>query len=196
MFMLGSLRLFLCGLFAVVGVAAHSAELSVLRVDFDLVRQEGARDPWYEVAIAVSVERGEERADANPRFADAVSVSLALATEVNREAGVGYEFYSARAEYPTLEVGQHVVRFYLPPELVKRDRVKGEPFAYEIEVISPEGVEASLVSRNLERSSALQSFHSQLDMHSATSSALRLQSGTPFAWTYPRDTPNAQLSGR
>ncbi len=194
--MLGSLRLILCGFLAAVGVAVHSAELSVLRVDFDLVRQEGVRDPWYEVAIAISVVRGDERADDNPRFADDVSVSLALATEVNRDAGVGYEFYSARAEYPTLEVGQHVVRFYLPPELVKRDRVKGEPFAYEIEVISPEGVEASLVSRNLEQARALQSFHSQLDMHSTTSSALRPQSGTPFAWAYPRDTPNARLSER
>lgn len=187
--MLGSERLLL-GLLAWATVSALSAsEVEVLRVDFDLVNQEGARDPWYQIAVAISVEEGKNAAEGNPRFADDITVSLALATEVSRSRELAYEFYTAKSEYPTLEVGQHVVRFYLSPEIVKRDRVRGEPFAYEIEILSPEGLEFSLVSRILERPNALQSFRSQVASNSTGSRVLRQQFETPFAWFYPRDTP-------
>ncbi len=191
--MLGSFRLLLVGFLLWAGALVESAELEVLRIDFDLVAQDGSRDSWYEVAIVVSVEKGEQRSGVNPRFADDITVSLAMATEVNRARATAYEFYASQIEYPTLEVGQHVVRFYLPPEIVKRDRVRGEPFAYEIEVISGDRLDTSLVSRNLQRPSALQRFHSQVVANASASSEMRPQHRTPFAWSYPKDTPNPRL---
>ncbi|MDQ8180037.1 hypothetical protein [Pelagicoccus sp. SDUM812005] len=191
--MLAPTRLLLGFVLLAVAARSQAAELEILRVDFDLVEQEGARDPWYEIAVAVSVEEGDRGNGANPRFADEVAVSLALATEVNRGGGRSFEFYAARVEYPTLEVGQHVVRFYLPPEIVKRDRVRGEPFGYEIEILSPAGLEDSLVSPNLERPEALQSFRSEAASRSEESREMRLQFETPFAWMYPRDTPSPRL---
>ncbi len=191
--MLGFRRfLFVWLVFAGTG-ATGASELEVLRVDFDLVKQEGAPDPWYEIAIAVSVEQGEAKPGANPRFADDITVSIALATEVNRDRGRVYEFYASRVEYPALEVGQHLIRFYLPPEIVKRDRVRGEPFAYEIEILSPDGLGYSLVSRNLQAPAALQRFHSQLAANKSAGSAFVPQHKTPFAWLYPRDTPNPRF---
>lgn len=191
--MLGSFRLLLVGYLLSAGALLESADLEVVRIDFELVNQDGARDPWYEVAIVVSVETGDRLAGANPRFANDIAVSLALATEVNRERGTAYEFYATQIEFPTLEVGQHVVRFYLPPEIVKRDRVRGEPFAFEVEVISGDQLETSLVSRNLQRPNALQRFHSQVVANASASSEMRPQYRTPFAWSYPRDTPNPRL---
>jgi hypothetical protein len=187
--MLGSIRLLLGSLAVVWGGLVEASQLEIGRIDFDLVEQEGARDPWYQIAIAVTVERGGDGPSAHPRFADDITVSLALATQVDRSDGRSYTFYAAKAEYPSLEVGQHWVRFYLPPEIVKRDRVRGEPFAFEVEVLTPEGLEASLVSRAIQSPSALQSFRSRAAESSARAGSLRSQSQTPFAWAYPRDTP-------
>ncbi|MDQ8185521.1 hypothetical protein [Pelagicoccus sp. SDUM812002] len=194
--MFGIPRSLLVALVLALGSPGFASEIGVVRVDFELVNQEGGREPWYEIAVVVSVEEGESDPDANPRFADDVTVSVALAAEVNRGRGRGYEFYANRMEYPALEVGQHAVRFFLPPEIVKRDRVRGEPFAYEIEVFSAEGLEFSLVSNNLDNPAALQSFHSQLAASKSDSSVLLPQYQTPFAWAYPRDTPTARQPSR
>ncbi|MBD5780586.1 hypothetical protein IEN85_13880 [Pelagicoccus sp. NFK12] len=194
--MLESLRILLASLALLGGTAAIASEVEIVRVDFDLEQQDGARDPWYAISVVLSVAEGERGAEGNPRFADDITVSLALATEVNRGSGRAYEFYAAKADYPSLEVGQHVARFYLPPEIVKRDRVRGEPFAYEIELLSREGLKFALVSPNLERPGALQSFRSKVAAGAAGSSELRLQHQTPFAWLYPRNTPNPRLGSQ
>lgn len=191
--MLGFIRLVLLGFLSLIGIVIESAEFEVLRVDFELVRQDGASDPWYEVVVVVSVEKGESIRGANPCFADDVTVSLAFATDVSRGGGKSYEFYAYDLEYPTLEVGQHAVRFYLPPELVKRDRVRGEPFAYEIEVLSKEEPEVSMVSRNLQSVASLQSFRDQVVANASVPSELLPQYRTPFAWSYAGDTPNPRL---
>lgn len=171
--------------------AAFASELEVLSIDFDLVDQPGTNQSWYEIAVKLSVKKGEPADEGNPRFADEVGVALSFATESSRRDGSSYGFYSARAEYPTLEVGQHVVRFYLAPELVKRDRIKGEPFAFEVRVESGGELATSLLSRNLSQGGALETYRSK--MAAGDSGDLRLAFDTPFAWSYPRDTPNARV---
>lgn len=194
--MLVPIRLLFGALALTGGSLLVASEVQIAKVDFDLVTAEGGRDPWYEIVVEVSVEEGEDATDGHPRFADAITVSLALATEVNRGGGRSYTFYSARVEYPALEVGQQLARFYLPPEIVKRDRVRGEPFAFEIELLSPEGPQASLVSRNLETPGALRAFRSQVAASGAGLGVLRHQYQTPFAWSYPRETPTPGLESQ
>ncbi|MBC2605251.1 hypothetical protein [Pelagicoccus albus] len=164
-----------------------ATEAQVQKVQFDLVEERGAPDPWFEVAATFNIKEGEE---GNPRFANEVVVSFSFAVrEKGRERD--FRFYSAEAIYPTLEVGRHVARFYLIPELTNRDEVKGEPFAFEI-VLSAKGhVLERFVSPNLETVEALRSFRSRLEAE--RSSGFRLQIDTPFAWYYPRDTPHPEL---
>lgn len=190
--MLGSIRLLLAAFVFVPAAFAQDAELEILKVDFGLVDQAGASDPWFEIAVAISVERGDGEAGANPRFADNIDVSLSLATQSEQGGGSRFAFYSATAEYPTLEVGRHMIRFYLPPELVKRDRVRGEPFGFEAQVRSGESILSAIVSRKLEAASALESFRARI-ASSAEEGLLRLQNETPFGLASPRDTPNPRL---
>ncbi|MBK1876312.1 hypothetical protein [Pelagicoccus mobilis] len=169
---------------------ARAAEVELVKLDFDLVEAPGGRDPWYQIALTLSVERGERASGANPRFMDDLEVRFSFATSAETQAGLRYRFYSAAAEYPTLEVGRHVVRYYLPPELVKRDRVRGEPFAFVAEVLAGEDVVESVLSDNLKDRSNLANFRERL--RSGENSVLRLQDETPFAWSSPRDTPVAK----
>lgn len=169
---------------------ANGAEIEILKVDFSLVDVAGG-DPWYEISIAISIERGDEGPSVNPRFADDIKVSLALATQSDRSSRSVYDFYSATADYPTLEVGRHTARFYLLPELVKRDRVRGEPYAFEIFVSQDEENLAQLRSRNLEQQARLEAFRAKLD--DSDSGILRPQAESPFSSSYLRDTPTSRM---
>lgn len=167
-----------------------AAEIEIVKLDFDQVEQPGGRDPWYQISVTFNVERGDREPHSNPRFADEVSVELAFATESDRGGGTHYAFYSATAEFPTLEVGRHVTRFYLPPELVKRDRVRGEPHAYLVEIASGAETAASILSANLRGEGRLTSFMDRAANEG--SDVLRLQEESPFAWINPRGTPVAK----
>lgn len=191
--MLGRLLLFL-GL-AGISIAATGVctELVVQRVEFNLVEQAGARDPWFEIAVTVNVERGDAES-ANPRFTREIAVMLDLATETEARGTARYEFYAATAEYPTLEVGRCVIRYYLPPEIVKRDRLRGEPFAWQVFVFEEDEELAALTSNSLGTGGALASYRSRLAREAGRSEGiLRLQSETPFRDFNARDTPNVKL---
>lgn len=191
--MRGRFFLFFCLVGISLSASGFCSEIVVQRVEFNLVEQAGARDPWYEIAVTLNVERGDPEST-NPRFSDEVMLSLDFATETEARGMTGYEFYAATAVYPTLEVGRKVARFYLPPEIAKRDRLRGEPFAWRVFVRERGEELASLTSQSLDSDSALASYQSRLTAEvSATEGVLRMQVETPFRFASPRDTPNARL---
>lgn len=116
--MLGLLILALGG---VAHLSGQTAEVSVRGVEFQRVRDAGG-DEWWEASVELAVEG---RGGGAGRFADRVRVGLNLAFQRPAE-GRPLEFYRAAVTAPTLEAGRRQFRFYLPPALVRRDRITGD----------------------------------------------------------------------
>jgi len=110
--------------------------LEVGDVKFGTVRASSG-DTWMEVLVEVSARPGGKAAAGD--FLDQVRVTLNLATEFGEGAVKKMNLYRASVEAVALEGGaKSVFRFYLPPEVVKRDRLTsgeaGKYFLIEFEV--------------------------------------------------------------
>lgn len=177
---------------------AWAAEVSVYQVDFRLVDQPGRGDSWYRVEVGLDVGHGGPPAERNSRFVDRVKVEAALSFETERADGRGFDFYSSEVSFPALAVGRHVARFYLPPEIVERDRLRGEPFAFEIAVSDAGGSDARLASRNLGEAAAVERFRSLARESSPVNEGILLpQHLTPFWLSEPDNSPSpVRVQGR
>lgn len=80
--------------------------------------------PWLEIAVQVEAHGG-----GGDRYLEQVGLWLYLATERPGQAE-GFRYYRSEVRLVALEVDTPVtVRFYLPPEIVRRDRLTREPAA-------------------------------------------------------------------
>ena len=128
------LTLLLC---AVHGEAifAQGDPVEVSDVEFRYENLAGATDDWVEIAIEIE-GGGNAAADGeNHRFSSDIRVALGLGYQLSRSSVGRFRFFQAEAVVVTLEQGnKRTVYFYLPPEVVKRDRLPKEPFAYLVEL--------------------------------------------------------------
>lgn len=108
-------------------------EVSVRGVQFDYPRVDGQQGTAMETEIELDV-RGSGAAGRNPRFVDNVRVALMLAVQGRGRTGAEFQYYYAEAEAVTLETGTRAMRFYLPPEIVKRDGLSGDAYAFFVEL--------------------------------------------------------------
>ncbi len=70
-----------------------------------------------------------------PRFNDNITVILSLGYEVAAGGGKTFRFFRSEVVVAALEQGRRTkVFFYLPPEIVKRDRLSVRPYAYLVEL--------------------------------------------------------------
>ena len=111
-----------------LGVAAQTAqmrkggaEVSVRAVEFQRVRDAGGNE-WWEATVVVNVDG---RGRGMGRFADRVKVGFNVAFQRPIE-GRPWEFYRAAVVAPSLEAGRQAFRFYLPPTIVRRDRLTND----------------------------------------------------------------------
>lgn len=120
--------------------AAGSAEggdhIEVTGVKFAAARS-SLGDTWQEVEVDVVARPGGRAVMGE--FVDNVRVILSIGYESGDGAAKKWSFYRASAEAVGLEGGaKSVFRFYLPPEVLKRDRVPsgdaGKQFVVEFEV--------------------------------------------------------------
>ena len=113
-----------CALFA---TAQAQEVVEVTTVKFTNVRAPtGSNGTWLETDITLNVRP----VPGNPsQMVSRVRVSLLLGFELPAPTGGErrLEHYRADAECVALEPGRANVRFYLPPELVKRDQLHGDP---------------------------------------------------------------------
>lgn len=119
---------FLACLLAAPGVVSGQGEapVEVRRVQF-----QSERDDWLRVSIALRGNRNLAPDARNDRFTDRVKVRCVLAYE--REDG--FDFYRSELELVAIEQNAtEEVSFLLPGILVKRDRLRGEPFAWLVEL--------------------------------------------------------------
>ena len=106
------------------------AEVEVASVKFNNVRQSNDAG-WTETVIELTAKPSPK----NGRFTGRVKVSLNLGVEASPLGGQKQvKFYKASAELVTLETGKSEVRFYLPPEITKRDMLRGDAKFYFVEL--------------------------------------------------------------
>jgi hypothetical protein len=125
-------------------------------------------------------------------------VRVALAMEFELPAAAGSErrteFFRADAECVALEAGRADVRFYLPPELVKRDQLHGDPRWWGVELTAdgkPFAAGRTAYSTNLAAADSRKNFQARAGTAAAANDGLlQPQYLTPFANDYPRATPS------
>jgi len=108
-------------------------ELAVRSVKFSYPRVDGPQGSAMEAEVELDV-RGSGAAAGNPRFVDNVCVALMLAVQGRGRTGAEFHYYYADAEAVTLEAGSRFMRFYLPADIVRRDGLSGDAYAWFVEL--------------------------------------------------------------
>lgn len=126
-----------------------------------------------------------------------VRVSLIVAFELPAASAGGerrLEHYRAEAECVALEPGRASVRFYLPPEIVKRDQLHADPKYWGIELaVGGRALAASRAAYVTALGSAEQrkNFQTRAAAAAVANDGIMLpQFLTPFASEYARTTPS------
>jgi len=180
---------------AVVPTFAQSkapAEVEVSGVKFNTIRLPNSSSAWYETSIELTAKP----TPASVRFTGRVKVALDLGLEITAPGGkkeVG--FYRASAELVALETGRSIVRFYLPPEVVKRDAIRGDAKYYYVELtvdgqaLPPTKDNVSFTT--LGNPQVLDSFRSKIASDAAVNDGILLpQYLTPFFADSSRPSPS------
>ncbi len=161
-------------------------EVSIRAVRTELLRQAGG---WLEidVQVAVTLRSG------SVRFADRVRVNLSLAYEPAGPSGADLRFFRATAEAVALPAGNSQLRFYLPPEVVERDRMRTDRLhtLVELEVdgqaLPPDG---SAMSPALRTPGQLARFKGRVAAEAPANDGILVpQVQSPFAFDPQRPAP-------
>lgn len=176
-----------------LAAAASAQEVEVTTVRFMNVRApRGGNGTWLEADVQVNVRPPPGA----PRdMVSRVRVALLVGFELPGGAGAErrIEHYRADAECVALEAGRADVRFYLPPEIVKRDQLHGDPKYWGVEIAV--GGRAQTPARSayaptLGAAEQRKNFQARGGAAAAANDGLlQPQFLTPFAEEYPRATP-------
>lgn len=179
--------------------AALAQEVEVTTVRFANVRAPanlasggGSAGAWLEADVALNVRPPP---GSPGQMVSRVRVSLLVAFELPAAAKGDrrLEHYRAEAECVALEAGRADVRFYLPPELVKRDQLHGDPKYWGVEIaVAAKALTAGRAAYSTTLGSAEQRKNFQTrgsQAAAANDGVLQPQFLTPFANEYPRATP-------
>ena len=186
-----SLALFIvCLAAASLALAANEVEVSAVR--FNSVRAPGgSTSQWLEVAVALVVH---PPAGSPGQMVSNVKVALMCAFESAGPGEKRTEYYRAEAECIALEAGRTDVRFYLPPELIKRDQLRPEPRQWGVELMvgeKPIPPGRAAYSSSLGSSEQRKRFvESSLRGSLRNAGCLLPQYLSPFVSEYPRSTPS------
>ena len=174
--------------------AARAQEVEVSTVRFTNLRAgNGAPGNWLEADVQLSARPAP---GAPGQMVSRVRVALLLGFELPALAGGErrLEHYRAEAECVALEAGRAEVRFYLPPELVKRDQLHGDPKYWGVELsVNGKAVPPAKAAYAPALASAEQrrNFQTRAAPAAAPNDGVLLpQYLTPFVHDYPRATPS------
>lgn len=182
-------------LLSLLSAAVEGAE----QVDVTAVRFSNQRAPngspgnWYEAAINLTVR---PQTGVPSQMVGRVRVSLLLGFELPAAAGAErrLEYHRAEVECPALEPGRADIRFYLPPEIVKRDSLHGDPKYWGVEVVvdgRPLPASRAAYSSLLAGAEQRKNFQKRgIAAAVANEGVLLPQYLSPFVNEYPRATPS------
>ena len=169
-------------------------DLRITEVNFDMERSNRGGEHWLETTVEVQVRGNSDPAAVNRRYLDDVRVYIALAFNLGSRSRTRLEYYWSEVEAATLDRGTHAFRFYLNPDLIKRNSLTdGEPYAFHIEVGAGSAAVANpvvAVSDNLRDPARLERFNDLLErVRDKQSGVLLPQAESPFRDMYLGETP-------
>ncbi len=169
---------------------AAPVEVGVAGVKFNYLRQANSTSAWQEAEIELTAKP----AGTGKKFVNRVKITFSLAVEPSTPGSAkALEFYRASAEAITLEAGRSFVRFYLPPEVVKRDGLRGDPKGWLVELsVGGTAVPHALTSGSatINDRPALESFKSKVTSEAALNEGVLMpQYLTPYAFDSSRPAP-------
>ena len=181
-----SFLLILCLPFFVEG------SIGVRDIEFERHNGNSSSADWLECTIEVEVGRdSQDPTRKNPSYLDDLVVKLMLGVELESESGKTFEFFRSEASPVSLKEGRHYIRFYLPPEIVERDRVRNEVHSFLVQLARSGGPVFETFSRQLERPQVKDSFLKRIDKESSRNDGILLpQFKTPFSDAYSGQTPS------
>lgn len=178
------------GLAQNTGSADHGAEVAVQDVSFRVARPASGGAGWLEALVELDVRAGAD-GGVYARYADRVQVTLSLSV---RKRNGEFEFYRASAEAVSVEAGRAAFRFYLPPEIVQREQINTDPYAWMVEVSvrgRPAGSVPATMATVLRSAEALRSFRDRIAQAAPLNDGVLVpQYDSPFAGDFGRDTPS------
>lgn len=153
--------------------------VEVDRVDFE--RVPGPGGSWYAAVVRVVVTPAGQ----GDAFVDRVRVALNLGFELGSLGAKRFEFYRSTATAVSARRGRASFRFYLPPEIVERDRLRGDARYYLIELAAdgePMPLNRRHVSPGLPTPEALAAFRARVAAEAASNDGVLVaQPDSPFA---------------
>lgn len=163
------------------GAPELGGEVTVLAVEGALVSGPGGR--WHETMIEVAARPAPE----NPtRHVSRVEVVLEIGYETLRGGARGFEAYRAATTAVALPEGRSRFRFYLPPEVVARDRVNGDLRYWFVEIVvagQPQPTTSRHVGAGLTSPAALERFRAEVGARATQNAGvLRPLHRTPFGF--------------
>lgn len=172
--------------------AVAAAQIEVASVKFGYSRAENGGDNWMEALIELDVKPNGKQVSGE--FLNRVRVTLNLGCEATSTKGEkSLTYYKSSVEMVSVEGGKAFVRFYLPHEVVKRDRLRGDPQYYLVELEAggePQKPNLQSVSKSINNSTLLAGFKGKVASESgANDSLLMPQYLTPFANDSRRSSP-------
>jgi hypothetical protein len=170
-----------------------AGEVGVSGVQFKLVRPgSGAAGDWLQIDVTLDARPAP---DSPGRRLSRVRVTLMIGCDVFAGgAPKRSEYHRAEAEAVALGAGTDHVRFYLPPEIVQRDGVRGAPSCWRVDVTvggHPQRPVLTRFSASLATVEARRRFLQQSAAGAEANAGMLLpQYLTPFALDYPTTTPS------
>ena len=170
----------------------RAAEVEVASVRFAPARpNSNPSTPWLEATLTLNVVPPP---DAPGRMVSRVRVQLWVGIDTPALPGspVRTDYFRSEVECLALLSGRSEVRFYFPPELVKRDQLQGAPRNWAVELavagrtVLP--VRAASSTALVEPAARRAFLVAALAAAPANDGCLQPQYFTPFALEYPRNT--------
>ncbi len=170
--------------------AAVVPQVAVSGVKFSWARSDS--DSWLESEVELEVRPGGKAVTGE--FVDHVRTTLSLACEAaNAKGEVRTVFYRASCEAITLEGGKAQVRFYLPPEVVRRDKLRADVKFYAVDLDvggEPQPAARGAIAPDLKTSERVKNFRDKVGAEAVANEGLLLpQHLTPFAHDPQRRSP-------
>lgn len=184
-------RVLVCLSAVVAGAAAWAQEVEVANVRFTTRAPLGSTGNWLEMEVQLNA-----RPVLPSAMVSRVKVAVMLGFELPASAGADrrVEHYRAEVECVALEPGRAAVRFYLPPEVVKRDQLRSDAKYWTVDLsVAGRPVTAGRVSASttLSAPDARRNFQTRAGTVAAANDGILLpQYLTPFLSEYPRATPS------
>lgn len=188
------LHLLVCAWALGAAATAWAQEVEVANVRFTMLRSPlGNTGNWLETEVQLNAR--PIPGSPGP-MVSRVRVAVLLGYELPAAAGAErrVEHYRAEAECVALEPGRSSVRFYLPPEVVKRDNLRSEAKYWTVDLVvggRPVASTRGSASVSLPTPETRRNFQTRAGAAAAGNDGILLpQFLSPFAAEYPRATPS------